>query len=243
MIASESHNRVFLIAKSGVSVPVRVHVDKRATRVSVRIDPTAREAVATAPALRHALDAISFASERVEWIAERLGALPPPVIFRPGAYIPLRGVIHRLKHVETGRTVRLDKTSGPTPILLVPGPRDAFADKTRGFFRAAARIDFAERVAGHAKTLRVEPRSISIKDMRSRWGSCSSEGRLNFSWRLVCAPPFALDYVAAHEVAHLKEMNHSNRFWKQVERCMPDWQAARHWLQEKGSHLHSIGDP
>jgi predicted metal-dependent hydrolase len=242
MIASESHHRVFLIAKSGVSVPVRVHVDKRATRVSVRIDPTAREAVATAPAPRHALDAISFASERVEWIAERLGALPPPVLLKPGAYIPLRGVIHRLKHAEAGRTVRLDKSSGPTPILLVPGPRDAFGDKTRAFFRAAARNDFSERVAVHAKSLKVTPKSISIKDMRSRWGSCSSDGRLNFSWRLVCAPPFALDYVAAHEVAHLREMNHSARFWKQVERAMPDWQPAREWLQERGSALHAIGD-
>jgi predicted metal-dependent hydrolase len=242
MIASESHHRVFLIAKSGVSVPVRVHVDKRATRVSVRIDPTAREAVATAPAPRHALDAISFASERVEWIAERLGALPPPVIFRPGVYVPLRGVIHRLRHAESGRTVRLDKASGPTPILLVPGPKEAFRDKTRAFFRAAARTDFAERVEVHARTLKVTPRSISIKDMRSRWGSCSSDGRLNFSWRLVCAPPFALDYVAAHEVAHIREMNHSNRFWKQVERCFPDWKEARTWLHERGSHLHSIGD-
>jgi predicted metal-dependent hydrolase len=242
MIASESHHRVFLIAKSGVSVPIRVHIDKRATRVSVRIDPTAREAVATAPAPRHALEAISFASERVEWIAERLGALPPPVIFKPGVYVPLRGVIHRLKHIETGRAVRLDKSSSPTPILLVPGPRDAFADKARAFFRAAARNDFSERVAIHAKTLKVTPKSIAIKDMRSRWGSCSSDGRLNFSWRLVCAPPFALDYVAAHEVAHLKEMNHSNRFWKQVERAMPDWQPAREWLQERGSALHAISE-
>jgi predicted metal-dependent hydrolase len=241
MIASESHHRVFLIAKSGASVPVRVHIDKRARRVSVRIDPMAREAVATAPAQRHALEAISFASERVEWIAERLGALPPPVLFKPGVYIPLRGVIHRLKHVETGRAVRVDR-SGSTPILLIPGPREAFADKTRGFFRAAARTDFAERVAIHAATLKVTPRSISIKDMRSRWGSCSSEGRLNFSWRLVCAPPFALDYVAAHEVAHIKEMNHSGRFWKQVERCYPDWKEARTWLHERGSALHSIGD-
>jgi predicted metal-dependent hydrolase len=241
MIASESHHRVFLIAKSGASIPVRVHIDKRARRVSVRIDPHAREAVATAPAPRHALDAIGFASERVEWIAERLGALPPPVQFRPGAYIPLRGVIHRLRHAETGRTVRLDK-SGPTPVLLIPGPREAFRDKTRGFFRAAARADFAERVAVHAETLKVKARSISIKDMRSRWGSCSSEGRLNFSWRLVCAPPFALDYVAAHEVAHLKEMNHSQRFWRQVSRCIPDWPDARNWLQERGSALHAIGD-
>jgi predicted metal-dependent hydrolase len=241
MIASESHHRVFLIAKSGASVPVRVHIDKRATRVSVRIDPHAREAVATAPAPRHALEAISFASERVEWIAERLGALPPPVAFRPGAYIPLRGVIHRLRHADSGRTVRLDRT-GQTPVLWVPGPREAFGDKTRAFFRTAARNDFSGRVEAHATTLGVSPRSISIKDMRSRWGSCSSDGRLNFSWRLVCAPPFALDYVAAHEVAHLKEMNHSSRFWKQVERCLPGWAEARQWLQERGSALHAIGD-
>lgn len=241
MIVAESHHRVFLIATSGTSVPVRVHVDSRARRISVRIDPHAREAVATAPALRHALEAISFASERVDWIAERLGALPHPVLFRPGAYIPLRGVIHRLKQAETGRTVRLDKT-GPTPILLIPGSRETFRDRTRAFFRASARADFAARVGVHSDTLKVKARAITIKDMRSRWGSCSSEGRLNFSWRLVCAPPFALDYVAAHEVAHLKEMNHSSRFWRQVERCMPDWEEARNWLQDRGSALHAISD-
>jgi hypothetical protein len=146
---------------------------------------------------------------------------PPPIAFRPGVYIPLRGVIHRLKQAEGGRTVKIDRASAPTPLILVPGPREAFADKVRAFLRASARIDFAERVAVHAETLKVTPRSIAIKDMRSRWGSCSSEARLNFTWRLVCAPPFALDYVAAHEVAHIKEMNHSAKFWKQVERCYP----------------------
>ncbi len=241
MTAAESHHRVYLKAKTGTSVPVRVHVDKRARGVSVRIDPTAREAVATAPAPRYALDAISFASERVEWIAERLGALPAPVLFKPGAYIPLRGVIHRLSHSETGRAVRIDR-SGLVPLLLVPGAREAFADRTRAFFRAAARNDFADRVAVHAETLKVSPRSITIKDTRSRWGSCSTDRRLNFSWRLVCAPPFALDYVAAHEVAHLKEMNHSARFWRQVERCVPNWKEARRWLEERGSALHAVGD-
>lgn len=242
MLALEAHHRVFLLSKTGLSVPVRVHIDRRARRVSVRIDPTAREAIATAPSPRYALDAIGFASERVEWIADRLVALPPPVAFRPGAYIPLRGVIHRLRHAETGRTVRIDRTAGPTPVLLIPGARELFREKTRAFLRAAARIDFSERVAVHAQTLKVSPRSIAIKDMRSRWGSCSSEGRLNFSWRLVCAPPFALDYVAAHEVAHIREMNHSNRFWRHVETCVPDWRQARSWLHERGGALHAIGD-
>ncbi|MEZ5939386.1 MAG: SprT family zinc-dependent metalloprotease [Hyphomonadaceae bacterium] len=207
----------------------------------MRIDPHAREAVATAPALRHALEAISFANERVEWIAERLGALPPPVRMRPGAYIPIRGVIHRLKRADSGRTVRVDKT-GTVPQVLIPGPRESFSDKTRGFLRNAARTDLSERVRVHSETLNVQARSIAIKDMRSRWGSCSSEGRLNFSWRLVCAPPFILDYVAAHEVAHLREMNHSSRFWKQVEKCIPDWEEARNWLHERGSALYAISE-
>jgi predicted metal-dependent hydrolase len=242
MVIAETHPRVFLLAKSGTSVPVRVLIDRRARRVSVRIDAMAREAVATIPAARYALEAIAFATERVDWIADKLGALPPPILFRPGVYIPLRGVIHRLKHAEGGRSVRTERSTGPTPLLVAPGPREAFADKVRAFLRTAARIDFAQRVSAHCETLKVEARSISIKDMRSRWGSCSSEGRLNFSWRLICAPPFALDYVAAHEVAHLREMNHSPRFWALVERCYPHWREARSWLHERGGALHAIGD-
>jgi predicted metal-dependent hydrolase len=242
MLAPESHHRVVLIAKSGAPVPVRVHVDRRARRVSVRIDAHAREAVATAPAPRHACAAIAFAAERVEWIAKRLGALPLPVTFQPGALIPFRGIVHRLQRGDTGQTVHVERSTA-IPVLSAPGPPGAFADKIRAFLRTAARNDFSERVATHAETLAVRPKAISIKDMRSRWGSCSSEGRLNFSWRLICAPPFALDYVAAHEVAHLREMNHSPRFWRHVECCAPGWMEARRWLQLNGSALHAIGEP
>lgn len=241
MLAPESHHRVVLIAKSGAPVPVRVHIDRRARRVSVRIDVRTREAVATAPAPRHTRAAIAFAAERVEWIAKRLGAIPLPVTFQPDALIPFRGVVHRLLRVDTGRTVRVESSTA-TPMLLAPGPVEAFADKVRAFLRTAARNDFSERVTAHAETLAVRPMSIAIKDMRSRWGSCSSEGRLNFSWRLICAPPFALDYVAAHEVAHLREMNHSPRFWRHVASCVPGWMEARQWLQRNGSTLHAIGD-
>jgi hypothetical protein len=111
MLAPESHHRVVLIAKSGAPVPVRVHVDRRARRVSVRIDAHAREAVATAPAPRHARAAIAFAAERVEWIAKRLGALPLPVTFQPGALIPFRGVVHRLQRSDTGQTVRVERST------------------------------------------------------------------------------------------------------------------------------------
>ncbi|MBI1340541.1 DUF45 domain-containing protein [bacterium] len=241
MPVGDAH-RVFLTAATGDSVPLRLHVDRRARRVSVRIDPYSREAVATVPAPRHTLDAIAFANEKVDWIAERLDALPRQVSFRPGAFVPLRGTAHRLKRVDTGRVVKVDRTAGPSPLLLVPGPPETFSAKTRAFFRNAARLDFQARVSVHAAALGVAPTSISIKDTRSRWGSCSSTGRLNFSWRLVCAPPFVLDYVAAHEVAHLREMSHSRRFWSLVETCIPDWSPARDWLRDRGPALHAVGD-
>ncbi|MEM6627859.1 MAG: M48 family metallopeptidase, partial [Pseudomonadota bacterium] len=153
---------------------------------------------------------------------------------------PFRGELHRLVARDKGRSVRL-AADLETPEIRVPGAPETFAKKTAAFFKAAARTDLSDRVAVHAQTLGVEPTSIAIKDTRSRWGSCSAEGRLNFSWRLVCAPPFVLDYVAAHEVAHLVEMNHSDRFWTQVAHCIPDVKPARVWLRENGAALHTVG--
>jgi hypothetical protein len=130
---------------------------------------------------------------------------------------------------------------GDAPRLLTPGAPDAFAARILAFLRAAARADLAERVAAHAARLGTRPRSLSVKDTRSRWGSCSVAGALSFSWRLVCAPPEVLDYVAAHEVAHLREMNHSPRFWSLVAECCPDWRRHRRWLKEHGSALLALG--
>ncbi|MEO0818259.1 MAG: SprT family zinc-dependent metalloprotease, partial [Pseudomonadota bacterium] len=101
--------------------------------------------------------------------------------------------------------------------------------------------DLGDAVDTHCRALGVEARRIAVKDTRSRWGSCTSDGRLSFSWRLVCAPPEVLDYVAAHECAHLLEMNHSDRFWAHVERICPDWKHHRTWLRTHGRDLHAVG--
>ncbi|MEM6627350.1 MAG: YgjP-like metallopeptidase domain-containing protein, partial [Pseudomonadota bacterium] len=193
---------VILKAEDGRVVNLRVNVNPRARRISLRIDAHTREAVATAPTARAQAEAIAFARSRLDWIWERLDAAPPPAPFAPNALAPFRGELHRLVARDKGRSVRL-AADLETPEIRVPGAPETFAKKTAAFFKAAARTDLSDRVAVHAQTLGVEPTSIAIKDTRSRWGSCSSEGRLNFSWRLVCAPPFVLDYVAAHEVAHL----------------------------------------
>ncbi|HVK82338.1 MAG TPA: M48 family metallopeptidase, partial [Verrucomicrobiae bacterium] len=109
------------------------------------------------------------------------------------------------------------------------------------FFKDQARADLMARVAVHAETLGVRPTRLQVKELRSRWGSCSSDGVLSFSWRVICAPEFVLDYLAAHEVAHLREMNHSRRFWAHVRKCMPDYERGRAWLHEHGCALHAIG--
>ena len=104
-----------------------------------------------------------------------------------------------------------------------------------------ARKMIAERVEVHAGRLKVDPRRITIRDTRTRWGSCSSKGHLNFSWRLILAPPEILDYVVAHEVAHLIEMNHSGAFWTLVEQSYGPHTRARTWLRQNGRQLHAVG--
>ena len=115
------------------------------------------------------------------------------------------------------------------------------ARRVTDFLKREARRDLEAAVARHAEALGVRPRSITIRDTVSRWGSCSTTGALNFSWRIVLAPPDVLDYLAAHEVAHLKEMNHSERFWALVEQLMPGMEAQRDWLRMHGAGLHAVG--
>lgn len=224
----------------GRRVAVKLVVNRRARRVSVRIDPVRREAIATAPSQRTLKHAAQFAAQRATWIVRELARLPKGVSLTPGAIVPLRGVSHVLVYEHGRAAPRIE--AGEMPRLVAPAPDPAlFEARLLRFFKDQARDDLAERVAVHAATLGVTPRRMQVKELRSRWGSCNVDGVLSFAWRIVLAPPFALDYLAAHEVAHLKEMNHSRRFWAHVRRCAPDFERARAWLQEHGCSLHAVG--
>jgi len=225
----------------GRRVPVKLIVNTRARHVSVRIDPTRREAVATAPSKRHLKHAAQFAAERAGWIAQELARLPRGISLRPGAFVTFRGVDHELAS-ERGRGGARIEQAALFPRIVVPAPDPAlFEARLLRFFKDRAREELIDRVAHHAVTLGVRPERIQVKELRSRWGSCSSEGVLSFSWRVILAPPFVLDYLAAHETAHLREMNHSRRFWAQVRRCTPDYERGRDWLHEHGGALHAVG--
>lgn len=118
----------------------------------------------------------------------------------------------------------------------VHGPR-----RLMDWLRAEAKADLTQRVHHHAANLGVHPKRITVRDQSTRWGSCSSTGTISFSWRLIFAPSYVLDYVAAHEVAHLREMNHGQRFWRLVRDTMPETQKARAWLKQRGAELHRFG--
>ncbi len=125
-------------------------------------------------------------------------------------------------------------------MLRVSGMPEHVGRRIAAFLKKEARADLKRLAATHAATIRAPIRSISMKDTRSRWGSCSSEGNLSFSWRIVMAPPSVIDYLAAHEVAHLKEMNHGPRFWALCKKLCPGMEEAKSWLKRHGSQLHAI---
>ena len=227
-------------APDGSVIPLRLEVNPKARRLILRLDHKSREAVAVAPNHRMLGEAAGFAQEKSDWIAEELSKVPENIPFIPGSVIPFRGEDLHLSIDGTGRLARIEDRDG-IQTLVAPGMPETFNKRVERFLKKMATEDLTFYVKHHCELLGVRAKRISVKDTTSRWGSCSSEGVLSFSWRLVCAPPDVLNYVAAHECAHLLEMNHSKRFWAHVERCMPDYKLFRFWLDKHGAALHALG--
>ena len=154
---------------------------------------------------------------------------------------PLRGVAHRIVHAPEARGVVWVEPGLDGPRLCVAGERPHVARRVIDFLKREARKDIEAAVRRHARAIGVEPKRIAVRDTVSRWGSCSSAGRLSFSWRLILAPPFVLDYLAAHEVAHLVHLNHSPKFWALLGRACPNTDRAEAWLKAHGASLHRYG--
>lgn len=182
-------------------------------------------------------EGLQFAAENAAWIGRRLAALPPHVPFTEGAIVPIfdRPVGLRRTEASRGPIVRRDN------LLHVPADEARFAQRVRAWFIAEARHEISERVLIMATRIDRRVKRISIRDPETRWGSCSTLGTLCFSWRLVMAPARVMDYVIAHEVAHLKAMHHGARFWSLVETLYGDPEPARLWLNENGLKLRRYG--
>jgi hypothetical protein len=220
---------------------VRVRRHRLARRYTLRIHAANREVVLTMPLRGSMRQAKEFAQKHGAWIAARLRRLPDSAPFTHGAVLPLRGLEHRIDHRRGTRGTVWTEIQASERLLCVAGQEPHLPRRVHDYLKREARRDLeaASRKAAHA--LGIEIKRVSVRDQSSRWGSCSSSGMLSYSWRLILAPPFVLDYLAAHEVAHLIEMNHSRRFWRLVERICPEMRRAKAWLDAHGTDLHRYG--
>jgi predicted metal-dependent hydrolase len=222
-----------LLKINGRMLEVRVRLNPRARRMIVKVNHATGEISVTAPTRRGLAHALDFARGEQDWIAGQLRKAPGPVVLAAGVSIPFKGVRHEIRAAA----------KGPAPVWREDGViwvrgREAHASRrVLDFLKKEAHAAFGARVLEHAASLGVKPARITVRDTASRWGSCSSTRSLSFSWRLILAPDFVLDYVVAHEVAHLREMNHSARFWAHVRSLVPDVNAPQDWLKANGREL------
>ncbi len=217
-------------------IPVLLRRSARARRISLRLSQLDGRVTLTLPKRLPQAQALAFLEEKESWLRRHLASRVSEVAVGLNALVPIGGVAHRIVP-GTGRAVRAVLT-GDGPELRVPGSSDRIAARLQGHLRALARDRLAAASDLYAARLGRGYTRLTLRDTRSRWGSCTAAGGLMYSWRLILAPPAVLDYVAAHEVAHLAEMNHSRAFWDTVTRLHGDWQAPRLWLREQGASLH-----
>jgi predicted metal-dependent hydrolase len=237
---------LFFRAKQNIPASTQLDIDGEPVAIAVRVSKRARSFRLSLPATGPVLslpegarwaDAEAFLHRHRHWLAARLPRTNPAQRLQAGISMPLRGVPHQIvaKGVLRGRVEHARDDDGP--MLLVPGASEHQPRRLYDWLKVEAMADLVERSAFHAGQLGVTYRQIRLRSQSSRWGSCSSNGTINYNWRLILAPPHVLDYVAAHEVAHLVEMNHSAAFWSTVERTLPDMARGRAWLKSHGRGL------
>ncbi len=223
--------------------PVRLRVDGRARRVSLRVDRAKSEIVALAPSPKRLNEAVAFAQEKSGWIAKQLAALPERMSLAPGGILRLYGQAYRLE-VGPGRA-RIDGANPEGPRIVAPDDANWGLKVIRLAKREALAV-LTERTAVHAAALNRPMPSVAVADPKARWGSCRpatprAAAAIRYSWRLILAPAAVADYVVAHECAHLIEANHGPRFWALCEQLVGDPAPHRAWLRAHAAELHAIG--
>lgn len=240
LLRPQTPNDQFEIATESGLVAVSLRRHPNARNYTLRLKGATGAPVLTMPKRGSLREARQFLDRHAGWLLREMDKLPKPRPIVPGAVVPLRGVPHRIHHAERRGTVSVE-TIGDTPSIVVAGDAAHLRRRVIDFLKREARRDLEPRVLHYARALGVSVTAIRLRDQTSRWGSCTVTGHLSFSWRLIMAPPLVLDYLAAHEVSHLIEMNHSRRFWRLVEWLCPQTRQARAWLNAEGAKLHAIG--
>ncbi|MEM7438501.1 MAG: SprT family zinc-dependent metalloprotease [Pseudomonadota bacterium] len=211
-------------------ITIAVKRSARARRYSLRISSVDGGVSLTVPQRANLDDALDFARTKEAWLRGHLDLKPDTVTVGIGACVPIEG---QMVTVATGQGRKTIRSGDVLQVPVRGAPR-----RVKAYLQTLARDRLSNASDRYAARLGRSFSKITLRDTRSRWGSCTSEGALMYSWRLVMAPPSVLDYVAAHEIAHLVEMNHAPAFWSVVESLYPDHRSARSWLREEGPALH-----
>lgn len=213
-------------------IPLTLRRSAQAKRISLRISQLDGRVTLTMPKRLAEREAMDFARSKEAWIRKHLSARGEDVVVGFGSELPLGGQMYLVQPCQ-GRRVQITPEG-----IFVPGAAERVGKRLSAHLKEIARDRLAGASDDYAARLGRRYARLSLRDTRSRWGSCTSDGGLMYSWRLVMAPPEVLDYVAAHEVAHLAQMNHSPAFWAEVTRLYGDYAAPRNWLRQHGNTLH-----
>ncbi|MCW5682195.1 MAG: M48 family metallopeptidase [Xanthobacteraceae bacterium] len=221
---------------------IAVMRNPRARRYTLRVRDAKRDVVLTMPARGSIREAHRFAEKHTAWIASKLAQLPGRVPFADGETLPVRGIAYRIVHRPHARgTAWLEHSEENGAMLCVAGKSEHVSRRVRDFLKREAKVALTAATRKYAGMLGVTVSRIGLRDSTSRWGSCSESGAISYSWRLILAPDYVLDYLAAHEVAHRRELNHSERFWNLLYRMCPEAKRAEAWLTREGKSLHRYG--
>ena len=228
-----------VLLPDGSTLPITLRHSARARRIALRLHASQPGVELVVPQGVSLARALAFLDSRRGWILAQAAKLPPRMPFIDGAGIPVLGVEHRLVALGLRRGVPPVRIGGG--VIEVTGLPEHLARRTEAGLRAHAKQLLAEKTAKQAARLAKRLGQVSVGDAASRWGSCSAAGNIKYSWRLVLAPEPVLDYVVAHETAHLAEMNHSRRFWQIVENLYGPYETERNWLKRNGAQLLRYG--
>ncbi|QDH15393.1 M48 family peptidase [Oecophyllibacter saccharovorans] len=217
------------------SLPVFWNHSRRARRLSLRVDPTRRGVVITLPQGATRQQGLTFLQTQTEWVLTALAGLPPPA--GEGKRLPVDGkdrLVVSCPQARRGVWLEEDR-------VCVSGAPEHLERRLRDWLKERAARTLPARVRHHAGRHGFTPSTIVLRDVRSRWGSCTRQGRIMLSWRLVFAPPAIQDYVILHELAHLHHFNHGKAFWDLVDQLLPGGPEARKqaekWLKTHGAAL------
>jgi predicted metal-dependent hydrolase len=234
MTKSESSQVINL---AGRDVPVRIRRNKRARRIILRVDSNTDGAVVTLPSRASEMEALLLVQEKSDWLLARLNDLPAKISFQDGAHIPLLGQNYVLRHDPDLKGVAQKEDN----IIRLGGRPEHFARRLTDWLKKQAKAEIQTRTSEFAGQIDCKFGRITVRDTRSRWGSCSPNGNLSFCWRLILTPDWVLSYVVAHEVSHLRHMDHSPAFWQTVDSLGVQVEEARRWLNDNAEQLQRYG--